>query len=171
MILHVSTGRGCQSVVVQSGIIAWLVRSMQPLYTGHLEVDMYVETPFFIADPRSNSSDPRKAAQSIKNSQGEYIIPGSSLKGMIRSVIETLGNGCLTLFDGSYERNRVNYRGEKLRINFSIVMITPNSVLPVVLLGCSKNAHRVSSSAKSTLAMHAPMPIKSISMILSIPKP
>jgi CRISPR/Cas system CSM-associated protein Csm3 (group 7 of RAMP superfamily) len=83
----------------------------QHLYTGHLEGDIFVETPLFIADPRSNSSDPRKAAQSIKNAQGEYIIPGSSLKGMIRNVVETLGNGCLTLFDGSYERGRVNYRG------------------------------------------------------------
>lgn len=83
----------------------------QRLYTGHLEGDIYVETPLFIADPQSNSSDPRKAAQSIKNGQGEYIIPGSSLKGMIRNVVETLGNGCLTLFDGSYERGRVNYRG------------------------------------------------------------
>jgi CRISPR/Cas system CSM-associated protein Csm3 (group 7 of RAMP superfamily) len=85
----------------------------QRLYTGHIEGDIYVETPFFISDPRSSSPDPRKAAQSIKNSQGEYIIPGSSLKGMIRNVVETLGNGCLTLFDGSYERGRVNYRGEE----------------------------------------------------------
>ncbi|MBV9258516.1 MAG: hypothetical protein JO215_10900, partial [Ktedonobacteraceae bacterium] len=82
----------------------------QHLYAGHLEGDIYVETPLFITDPRNNSSDPRKAAQSIKNSQGEYIIPGSSLKGMIRNVVETLGNGCLTLFDGNYERGRVGYR-------------------------------------------------------------
>lgn len=88
------------------------VTAQQQLYTGHLDVTLYTETPFFIADPRSTSTDTRKAAQSIKNAQGEYIIPGSSLKGMLRDVVETLGNGCFTLFDGTYERNRVNYRRE-----------------------------------------------------------
>ncbi|SRR5579875_429417 len=84
----------------------------QHLYTGHLDVEIHVETPLFIADPRGNPLDPRKPALSIKNKQGEYIIPGSSLKGMLRSVVETLGNGCLTLFDGLYEGDRVNYRRE-----------------------------------------------------------
>jgi CRISPR/Cas system CSM-associated protein Csm3 (group 7 of RAMP superfamily) len=79
------------------------------LYSGHLEVDIYAETPLFIADPRSVSTDLRKPAQSMQNRHGEYIIPGSSLKGMLRCLVETLGNGCLTLFDGRYERGRVDY--------------------------------------------------------------
>jgi CRISPR/Cas system CSM-associated protein Csm3 (group 7 of RAMP superfamily) len=81
----------------------------QPFYSGHIEVDVYAETPLFIADPRSVPSDPTKPAQSMQNKQGEYVIPGSSLKGMLRCLVETLGNGCLTLFDGQYERNRVDY--------------------------------------------------------------
>ena len=81
----------------------------QPLYSGQLEVDVYAETPLFIADPRAVPFDLRKPAESIRNRQGEYIIPGSSLKGLLRNVIETLGNGCLTLFDGRYERNKINY--------------------------------------------------------------
>ncbi|HLG61479.1 MAG TPA: RAMP superfamily CRISPR-associated protein [Ktedonosporobacter sp.] len=82
------------------------------LYSGFMHIDIYAETPLFIADPRNVSFDPRKAAQSMQNQQEEYIIPGSSLKGMIRCVVETLGNGCLTLFDGDYERGRINYRRE-----------------------------------------------------------
>lgn len=81
----------------------------QRLYSGQLEVDVYAETPLFIADPRSVSPDPQKPAQSMQNQHGEYIIPGSSLKGMLRCLVETLGNGCLTLFDGRYERGRVDY--------------------------------------------------------------
>lgn len=81
----------------------------QHLYTGHLELDIEAETPLFIANPRISGFDPRKAALSIKNAQGAYILPGSSLKGMLRSVVEALGNGCLTLFDGIYEGGRVNY--------------------------------------------------------------
>lgn len=79
------------------------------LYSGSIELDIYAETPLFIADPRTVPFNPRTAAQSIKNKQDQYIIPGSSLKGMVRTVVETLGNGCLTLFDGSYERGRTNY--------------------------------------------------------------
>lgn len=82
----------------------------QKLYSGRLELDAYAETPLFIADPRVTSSDPRKPAHSIQNAYGDYIIPGSSLKGMLRCVVETLGNGCLTLFDGDYERHKTQYK-------------------------------------------------------------
>ncbi len=84
----------------------------QHLYSGQLEVDVYTETPFFISDPRTTPADPKKPAQNIQNARGEYIIPGSSLKGMLRDLVETLGNGCLTLFDGSYERGKINYNRE-----------------------------------------------------------
>ncbi len=83
------------------------------LYSGHIEIDIYVETPLFIFDPYSKVADGRQAgsdakrpAQFIQNGQKEYIIPGSSLKGMLRSVVEALGNGCLTLFDGQYKDDR-----------------------------------------------------------------
>lgn len=73
----------------------------QKLYHGHIELVIQTETPLFIIDPHSNN----KPARSLRNKQGqgEYIIPGSSLKGMLRSIVETLGRGCLTLFDGNYE--------------------------------------------------------------------
>ncbi|HLZ60404.1 MAG TPA: RAMP superfamily CRISPR-associated protein [Ktedonosporobacter sp.] len=83
-----------------------------PLYSGHLEVDLYAETPLFIANPRTVSPDPKKPAQFMQNNHNEYIIPGSSLKGLLRCVVETLGNGCLTLFDSQYERGRINYSRE-----------------------------------------------------------
>jgi CRISPR/Cas system CSM-associated protein Csm3 (group 7 of RAMP superfamily) len=82
----------------------------QQLYSGSMEIDVYAETPLFIADPRDDPADDRKPARSMQNDHGDYIIPGSSLKGMLRNVVETLGNGCLTLFDGDYERHMVRYR-------------------------------------------------------------
>ncbi|GAC1469120.1 MAG: RAMP superfamily CRISPR-associated protein [Ktedonobacteraceae bacterium] len=88
----------------------------QRLYAGHLEIDVFTETPLFIADPHPVSADPRRAAQSLQNKQGQYIIPGSSLKGLLRCLVETLGNGCFTLFDGryepSYEMGRMEYKAE-----------------------------------------------------------
>ncbi len=79
------------------------------LYSGSLEVDIYAETPLFIANSGATPSNPERPALSMQNSQGDYIIPGSSLKGMLRSVVETLGNGCLTLYDSDYEGRRVHY--------------------------------------------------------------
>jgi CRISPR/Cas system CSM-associated protein Csm3 (group 7 of RAMP superfamily) len=84
----------------------------QQLYSGVLDIEIYAETPLFIGDPRSVSSDPRRPALSFQNGRGEYAIPGSSLKGLLRNVVETLGNGCLTLFSGTYERNQINYNRE-----------------------------------------------------------
>lgn len=87
------------------------------LYCGHLNIDIYAETPLFIANPAQVPSDPQQPARSMQNAHGAYIIPGSSLKGLLRSVVETLGNGCLTLFDGDYERGTVQYR-QKVHPNF-----------------------------------------------------
>ncbi len=92
----------------------------QRLYSGSLEVDVFAETPIFISDPRTVPQDPKRPAESIRNKQGEYIIPGSSLKGMLRCLVETLGNGCFTLFDGDYEREsrggRVEYKAPYKRM-------------------------------------------------------
>jgi hypothetical protein len=90
----------------------------QTLYSGSLVVDVFAETPIFISDPRNDLSDSRQLALSLQNFGGNYIIPGSSLKGMLRSIVEALGNGCLTLFDGDYERrssNPVDYRDKAPR--------------------------------------------------------
>lgn len=88
-----------------------LVRQGTPLYSGSLQVDIYAETPLFISDPGNVEPGSRNAARSMYNAAGEYIIPGSSLKGMLRSVVETLSSSCLTLFDGEYrgERERIYY--------------------------------------------------------------
>ena len=78
----------------------------QHLFSGYIEFDIYAETPLFIADPHSHQN---RVEQPVKNMLDEYIIPGSSLKGMLRTVVETLGNGCLTLFDQKYEKDKVNF--------------------------------------------------------------
>lgn len=86
-----------------------LVKNGTQLFSGSMEVDIYVETPLFIANSGATSTNPERPAQSMQNSRNQYIIPGSSLKGMLRSVVETLSNGCLTLYDGDYEKRRVHY--------------------------------------------------------------
>jgi len=68
--------------------------------SGRIEGTITAETPLLIRDPRSND----KKLQFLRNKgkPGACIIPGSSLKGMIRNLVETVGNGCFKLFDKSY---------------------------------------------------------------------
>jgi CRISPR/Cas system CSM-associated protein Csm3 (group 7 of RAMP superfamily) len=85
------------------------------LYSGQIEMDVIAETPLFIfATEDASSNNVREPARFAYNAQGDYIIPGSTLKGMIRNVFEALGNGCLTLFDERYRgkggAERIDYR-------------------------------------------------------------
>lgn len=71
---------------------------------GELEFRLTLLTPAFI--PSNLVRQPR---QFLRNGQGQYIIPGSLLKGLIRSLVETVGPGCWSMFEGSYEKNTVDY--------------------------------------------------------------
>lgn len=68
------------------------------LYSGHLHVNIKAETPLFIPDAETSMQDPTNPGEHIYNNVEQYIIPGTSLKGLLRSVVETLCNGCLRVF-------------------------------------------------------------------------
>lgn len=68
-----------------------------PLYSGHLSIAITTEMPLFIPDTDAFLKDPEKAGEHIFNNAGKYILPGSSLKGLLRSVVETLCSGCLKM--------------------------------------------------------------------------
>ncbi|SRR6266496_3820082 len=75
----------------------------QKLYSGHLYVYMKAETPLFIRAADADVQDPDYPGAHIRNQSGDYIIPGISIKGMLRTVVETLCNGCLTVFRKPHE--------------------------------------------------------------------
>lgn len=73
--------------------------------SGKIEGMITAETPIFIFDsPRRRGG----AEPFITNQQGQHIIPGSSLKGLFRSLVETVGNGCFLFFDGRYKDRDIN---------------------------------------------------------------
>src|SRR6266849_6241484 len=72
------------------------------LYSGRIEVEIEAETPIFLPDTRINAQAIPFMQQEI-GGQTTYILPGSSLKGVLRELVETLGNGCFTLFDREYK--------------------------------------------------------------------
>lgn len=70
------------------------------LYSGSLYLYMKAETPIFIGQDQVSNQDPDRPGEHIYNSDGDYILPGSSIKGLLRSVVETLCRGCLTVING-----------------------------------------------------------------------
>ncbi len=73
--------------------------------SGTLSAIITAETPIFVK--RGNSQE------FMRNGQYQYIIPGTSLKGLFRSLVETTANGCFGgKFDGEYRdkiRGKIDY--------------------------------------------------------------
>ncbi len=69
------------------------------LYSGYLYLYIKAETPIFIRHADSSMQDPDRPGEHIYNKDGYYIIPGTSIKGMLRTVVETLCRGCLTVIN------------------------------------------------------------------------
>lgn len=84
--------------------------------SGQLTGTITAETPIFI---KSGNSD-----QFIRNKDGKPIIPGTSLKGLFRSIVETVANGCL---GGKCDRQ---YKDKHKAIDYS-------KYLPVSFLECT----------------------------------
>jgi len=75
--------------------------------SGRMTGTITTETPLFIPQARAQGSG-GGAKQFVTNLHRAKIIPGSSLKGLIRSLVETIGSGCWRLFDGQY-RDNIDY--------------------------------------------------------------
>jgi CRISPR/Cas system CSM-associated protein Csm3 (group 7 of RAMP superfamily) len=74
-------------------------------FTGMIKCLMKAEVPVFLPDQQRGSPK-----QFLKNKNGEYIIPGSSLKGLFRNLVETIAPGCWLVYDEEYEKGSVNYQ-------------------------------------------------------------
>jgi CRISPR/Cas system CSM-associated protein Csm3 (group 7 of RAMP superfamily) len=83
--------------------------------SGKLRCQLTVKTPLFIYDPafaRQMGQGHERVDFPVRN--GMALIPGSSIKGVIRSVAEVVDPCCFTLFDGFYRGSGVT-RGKTLK--------------------------------------------------------
>lgn len=65
--------------------------------SGYIQGTITTLTPLFIPSRRNITPKPY-----ITNGNNEAIIPGTSLKGLIRNLVETTGPGCWWLFKGMH---------------------------------------------------------------------
>jgi len=85
--------------------------------SGRLTCRLTVKTPLFVYNPQFARPVGRGHEQaSFPVYDGQAIIPGSSLKGVIRSVAEAVEASCFTLFGGPRYRGSGITRGMQVRV-------------------------------------------------------
>lgn len=96
--------------------------------SGSFEGTIVTETPLFIPDKQT-----RGPVQFQRNRRNQPIIPGTSLKGLFRSLVETIAPGCWWFFDEDY-RDDVHY-GDKLPKEFQRCRSLNNLCPPCRMFG------------------------------------
>lgn len=86
---------------------------------GSITCKLTSETPLLIA--QLIDKGPSEKLQFYKEGD-TYIIPGSSLKGMLRSVLEAVTNSCFSIFDGTKLDYRHTTIAKKLKAGMIISM-------------------------------------------------
>jgi CRISPR/Cas system CSM-associated protein Csm3 (group 7 of RAMP superfamily) len=112
----------------------------QRLYSGHLYLYVKAETPLFIHDATSSMQDPDYPGQHLRNTWGDYILPGMSLKGLLRTVVETLCRGCMTVFHRPRE-----YTHNPLPASFAYCQQNTDLCIACRLFGMMKAAQQNSN--------------------------
>jgi len=81
--------------------------SEQKVYSGELLLDIWTEKPLFIGTSPLPANYPDNPKEHIRNKAQQLIIPGTSLKGLLRTVVETLCRGCMTGYNDRH--NKANW--------------------------------------------------------------
>lgn len=84
-------------------------------YSGNLTCSLTFKTPFFTPDSAGadKNQDGHEKLKLLKDTQGHGIIPGSALKGVIRSLAEVISSSCLSVVDleARFSWRNVNDKG------------------------------------------------------------
>lgn len=89
------------------------------LISGEISYEITAETPIMISDGKENENDKAREAFFYKNSQEEYAIPGSTMRGLIRNNVQVLGFSSLydDMDDYALMYRNVTNRAEQGRYN------------------------------------------------------
>lgn len=65
------------------------------LYSGEIRLTLTAQTPIFISGGQSEKDEQRETSLFARNARGQYMIPGASLRGLIRQNMQILGLGAI----------------------------------------------------------------------------
>ena len=119
----------------------------EQLLTGEIVISVTAQTHLFIGD--GNKSDDlkdggrnkkdKKEEDFVKNNRGQYIIPGSSLRGLIRNNSQILGRGDIGQDVDDYSLMYRAVAGGKERKNYSDILGTKLIIVNGHQIGILKN--------------------------------
>lgn len=94
--------------------------------SGEISFTVLNTSPFLIPQEENGVKNP------LKNQKGEYIIPASSFKGLIKNNFETITNSCFSVLEDRAEKNAYDFRKDFNRndsFHTSQIEIVPARVL------------------------------------------
>ena len=101
--------------------------------SGSIECKLTIKTPLFIPHAKAALKH-LFYYRTTRDYRKIYLIPGSSLKGMLRNLVETIGNGCYSRFDGFYENKS---RGKNINLKSCLPDdFDPCKYLNALCVGC-----------------------------------
>ena len=71
------------------------------LKTGYIDINIETKTPIYIRDTAESSSKDSKVNPDFFSPSNRYRIPGSSIRGLIRNIVEIISYGKFNFFDGN----------------------------------------------------------------------
>lgn len=117
----------------KSGFIECTITTLKPLFIPHPMNDKERKRRG-LREPvgRDNRGKPQYHNKYIFNTEnGVPVIPGSSIKGVIRSVAEAAANSCVTFFVKDRNKNYKTYLSKKVRVgNVSVRYSLPDGFYP-----------------------------------------
>ena len=71
------------------------------LYTGYIDIDIETKTPIYIRDTAESSAKDNKDNSDFFSPADKFRIPGSSIRGLIRNIVEIASYSKLNFIDGN----------------------------------------------------------------------
>lgn len=73
------------------------LKDKEKLYTGKMKCTIHVKTPIIIPDIETEENEnEHKKYKFMKDTEGNYMIPASSIRGVVRNVFETATDSCFS---------------------------------------------------------------------------
>lgn len=88
-------------------------------WTGSITCELTAQTPLFVSDSHNVQSDDTKDHyhyRFFRDPEGNIALPGTSLRGMLRSIFEAATNSCFSVFDD----RRLSYHLESRKASWLV---------------------------------------------------
>jgi CRISPR-associated protein (TIGR03986 family) len=91
------------------------------LYTGYIDINIEAKTPIYIRDTAERNAKDNKENSDFFSPAGRYRIPGSSIRGLIRNIVEIASYSKLNFIDGNRKFHFRSFMDKSLNLKDAYV--------------------------------------------------